>query len=46
MTAADFEHMSIGMIFGYIIRYGEAIRAAEDEENGVREATDEDYIAF
>lgn len=38
--------MTVAMIFGVIIRYGEAIRAAEDEENGVREATDEDYIAF
>ena len=39
MTVADFEHMSIGMVFGYIIEYANAI-----EE--VRQATAEDYIAF
>lgn len=50
MTVADFEHMSIGMIFGYIIEYANAVEEArEGSDSGdeeVRQATAEDYIAF
>lgn len=49
MTVADFEHMSIGMVFGFIIEYANAIEEARgDSDSGeeVRQATAEDYIAF
>lgn len=48
MTVADFEHMSIGMIFGCIIEYANMIiEAREDSElENVRMATEEDYLAF
>lgn len=50
LTVADFEHMSIGMVFGYIIEYANAVEEArEGSDNGdeeVRQATAEDYIAF
>ena len=48
LTVADFEHMSIGMIFTCIIEYANALdEARKNSESGeVREATDEDYLAF
>lgn len=49
MTGADFEYMSIGMIFGIIIEYANAVAEAEEDSEGgveVRQATAEDYLAF
>lgn len=48
MTVADFEHMSIGMVFGYIIECTNSIEEARGDSDNeeVRQATAEDYIAF
>lgn len=49
MTVADFEYMSIGMIFGTIIEYANAAAEASEESEGstdTRYATAEDYLAF
>lgn len=48
MTVADFEYMSIGMIFTCIIEYSNMLAEAREgsEAEETRQATDEDYLAF
>lgn len=48
LTVADFEHMSIGMIFTCIIEYSNMLAEAREgsEAEETRQATDEDYLAF
>lgn len=47
MTVADFEHMSIGMIFATIIEYNDMMRSADESDScEVRIANDQDYLAF
>jgi len=42
----DFENMTVGMILDYIITYNNLITKADNEEDEIREATQEDFDKF
>lgn len=46
LSLNDFENMTVGMILDYIITYNNLNFKEENEEEQVREATQEDFDAF
>lgn len=46
LSLVDFENMTVGMILDYIITYNNLNIKADDEEDEIREATQEDFDKF
>jgi len=46
LSLYDFKEMTVGMILDYIITYNNLNIKADDEEDEIREATQEDFDKF
>ena len=43
LTLRDFEYMTVGMILDFIVTYNNLKLADEEDEGGIREATQSDF---
>jgi len=46
LTLRDFEHLTLGMIIGFITTYNNERLGEDEKEESVRKATQEDFDCF